>query len=597
MTKNKTASTKDSTAKGAKNNPVGMPENGPSHAPWLKFYDPGVPANIQPIPAPIYYWLDQAAQKRPEATAISFKSYKINYRQLRLAAEILAANLHRHGVGKGDRVAVMMPNLPQTIMAFWGIVKAGATAVMTNPLYMGHELLYQLNDAEAKILLTTDTCWGKISELRRELCVKKYFITSPSDPLRLPADPLWRFRKRGGCAQVAEIDYKTVWPFADLFRGNRRLSHPIEHPEKDLAILQYTGGTTGIPKGAMLTHLNLMSNVQQLYEILRPILDKPQRFLGVLPFFHVYALNICVILPSASQAAVYCTPMFNPVETMQIIERQKITIFPGAPAVYIALLQHKEIKHYDFSSLLLCLSGSAPMPVEYIRLFSEKTRCTILEGYGLTEASPVTNINPLFGTRKPGTVGMPLPGTEARIVDMELGSIPMPANHVGELIIKGPQVMPGYWKQPDETANMLRNGWLYTGDIASMDEQGYVTIVDRKKDLVLTGGYNVYPREVDEVLHTHPKIKEAVSAGIPHGIRGEILKAYVVLKDGEQATPTEIMAFCRGKLANYKIPKQVEIRNDLPKNLVGKILRRALRAEEEQRRKETEASGAAKRRL
>jgi len=235
--------------------------------------------------------------------------------------------------------------------------------------------------------------------------------------------------------------------------------------------------------------------------------------------------------------------------------------------------------------------------VEYIRLFSEKTRCTILEGYGLTEASPVTNINPLFGTRKPGTVGMPLPGTEARIVDMELGSIPMPANHVGELIIKGPQVMPGYWKQPDETANMLRNGWLYTGDIASMDEQGYVTIVDRKKDLVLTGGYNVYPREVDEVLHTHPKIKEAVSAGIPHGIRGEILKAYVVLKDGEQATPTEIMAFCRGKLANYKIPKQVEIRNDLPKNLVGKILRRALRAEEEQRRKETEASGAAKRRL
>jgi long-chain acyl-CoA synthetase len=269
---------------------------------------------------------------------------------------------------------------------------------------------------------------------------------------------------------------------------------------------------------------------------------------------------------------------------MHMIHKQRITVFPGAPAVYIAVMQNKDIADYDLSSLLACISGSAPMPVEYMRAFREKTNCIIVEGYGLTEASPVTNVNPVFGRQKPGTIGLPLPGTEARIVDMELGNIPLPPDGVGELIVRGPQVMKGYWKRPDETANVLRNGWLYTGDIASMDEQGYVSIVDRKKDLVITGGYNVYPREVDELLYTHPKIQDAVCVGVPHGARGEVLKAYIVLKPGEQLAFSEITAFCRGKLANYKVPRMVEFRDELPRNQVGKILRRTLRADEEKRR-------------
>lgn len=552
---------------------------------WHKSYDSGVPFNVDIEDTPLYSLLDQAAEKSPAATALHFKNYKLNYAQLQRQAEIMAANLRAHGVGKGDSVAIMLPNLPQTIIAFWAVLKAGGIVVFTNPLYMEKEILHQMNDANVKCVITIDLCWSKFDALRMRLGVKKYFVTSVTDTLSFTLKTLYNFKNRNK-KTVVNFDKSTVLPFMDLLKGDERLSTEIENPADTVAALQYSGGTTGIPKGVMLSHKNFMANVQQTAIFLDSLVHKPHRFLAVLPFFHVYGLCTCLLLPAAIRASIYPMPRFVPNELLTMIEKYKISIFPGAPSVYIATLQQKNISKFNLSSLECCISGSAPMPVEYIKMFSEKTNgAKMIEGYGLTEASPITHLNPFGGSNRNGSIGVPLPGTEAQIVDMELGSLPIPPGGIGELIIKGPQVMKGYWNRADETANALRNNWLYTGDIATMDEDGYFYIVDRKKDMVIVGGYNVYPREIDEVLYTHPKIKEAVAVGIAHKSRGEIIKVYVVLKDGETLTKTELLAFCREKLANYKVPKQIEFRDELPKSLVGKILRRTLRTEEDEKRK------------
>lgn len=530
----------------------------------------------------MHAWLDRTVEKLPEETAIVFNNYRLSYRKLQELSEIMAANLRANGVQPGDRVAVMLPNLPQSFIAFWAISKAGGVVVFTNPLYMENELLHQLNDAGVKIMITVDMVWPKIKDLRMRLGIKKYFVTSVADALKFPLRQLYKFKERKKDYGLT-FDNRTVLPFANLLKGTSRLSEQVEKPAESLAALQYTGGTTGTPKGAMLTHTNFNANVAQITEALDSSIKEHHKFLAVLPFFHVYGLSTCLILPVAVGATTYIQPRFNPIEVLKCIQKNKISLFPGAPSVYIALLQHKDITKYDLSSLKIAISGSAPMPVEYIKMFAEKTGGEIIEGYGLTEASPITNLNPVKGQRRPGSIGLPLPSTLCRIVDMELGNVPLPPGTPGELIIKGPQVMKGYWKRPDATGNTLRNGWLYTGDIATMDEQGYVYIVDRKKDLVLVGGYNVYPREIDEVLYSHPKIKDAVSVGVPHKTRGEILKVYIVLKPGESMTKNDVIVFCRSKLANYKVPKQVEFRDELPKSMVGKVLRRTIRSEEEEK--------------
>lgn len=555
---------------------------GQVYAPWLKHYDAGVAATVDVPKIAVHEWLDRSAEKIPEETAMVFQNYKLSYRKLRELSEVMAANLRANGVQPGDRVAVMLPNLPQTFITFWAISKAGATVVFTNPLYMENEIIYQLNDSGAKFLITVDLAWPKIKALRMRLGIKKYFVTSVADGLKFPLRQLYKLKERKKDYGL-DFDNHTVLPFANLLKGTNRLSSPVDDPEETIMALQYTGGTTGTPKGAMLTHSNFNANIAEVLEALEAVLQKHHNFLAVMPFFHVYGLSTCLLLPVAVGATTYVQPRFNPIEVLKCIQKNKITLFPGAPSVYVAMIQHKDVGKYDLSSLELAVSGSAPMPVEYINMFAEKTGGSIIEGYGLTEASPITNLNPALGERRHGSIGLPLPSTLCRIVDMELGNVPMPPNQPGELIIKGPQVMKGYWKRPDETGNTLRNGWLYTGDIATMDEQGYVYIVDRKKDLVLVGGYNVYPREIDEVLYSHPKVKDAVCVGVPHKTRGEILKAYIVLKPGESMTKNEVIAFCRSKLANYKVPKQVEFREDLPKTMVGKILRRAIRSEEEDR--------------
>jgi long-chain acyl-CoA synthetase len=551
---------------------------------WLKHYDQEVSPNLDYEIIPLYEILERTAAKHPDRPAIIFNNWTVSYKKLKRLVDLTAANLKKAGVKPGERVAIMLPNCPQTVITYWACLKMGAVVVMTNPLYMEKELVHHFNDSEAKTLITLNLLWKRINGLRSKLHLKRIFVTSIADCLRFPLNVLYGIKSRREYS-LEPIPYDdTVLPWKRLLaRTAIEPAHPVD-PVKDLAALQYTGGTTGISKGVMLTHANLGYNAQQARAVLHTIKDTGEVMLGLLPFFHIYGLTVCVNFGTLIGATLVPMAKFVPLDVLKTIDKRRPTIFPCAPSVFIALLQQKNLEKYDLSSVRYCVSGSAPMPVPVMEKFNSlSSGANIVEGFGLTEAAPITHLNPLRGNSKNGSIGLPFPDTDAAIVDMEVGSVPLPVGKIGELVVRGPQVMQGYWNRPDETASVLRNGWLYTGDIAYMDEEGYFFIVDRKKDLIITGGYNVYPREIDEVLHEHPAVKEAVSVGIKHPTRGEIIKAYVVLKEGQNLTKTEVLAFCREKLANYKVPKQVEFRDDLPKSIVGKVLRRVIREEEERR--------------
>jgi len=558
--------------------------------PWFKFYDDTVSHTINYPEIPLFFWLDEAAETSPNAIACSYYNTNITYARLRRDAEICAANLRARGVKPGDRVGIMLPNLPQTIVAFWGVLKAGGVVTMFNPLYMEKEITHQVLDANIKHLILFDTCWPKFAKIQELLGIDQYFITSVPEGLSFPLNLVMRFKNMRNKQGVAvPFDGEHVLPFSVLLKGRTRLSHPVDNPREALALLQYTGGTTGLSKGAALTHYNMASNIRQMGEYIHFLRDGEETFMAVLPFFHIYGLNTCLVLPTFFRSRVVPITRFVPQELLASMQKYNATVLPGAPALYIALLQQKHKDAASLKGLKICISGSAPMPVEMMRQFENVFGARIVEGYGLSEASPVTHLTPVEGLRKPGSIGLPLPDTEAKIVDMELGTVPLEPGKIGELVVRGPQVMAGYWNKPDETAGTLRNGWLYTGDIASMDEDGYFTIVDRKKDMIIVAGHNVSPREIDEVLYEHPRVREAVSVGVPHPSRGEVLKAYIVLKEGETCERAEIVAWCRERLANYKVPRMVEFRDELPKSLVGKVLRRILRAEEETKQRDMTA--------
>ena len=553
--------------------------------PWIEHYDKEVDPSIAFEHIPVFGYLDRAAKAHPRRKAVVFNNWSITYKKLLQTVEVIAANLRHLGVQPGERVSIMLPNLPQTVMAYWGVLKSGAVCVMTNPLYMEKELIHQLNDAGCRYMIVLDHLWPKIAKVRDRLPVEKFIVTSIGDCLGFPLNLLYKFKaKKNNLFQDVPYDGKAVRRFKPLTKGTERISRPPADPRRDIALLQYTGGTTGISKGVKITHANMTANVQQAQELLFSLGNDHETFLNVLPYFHIYGLTVGLNLPTSVGSTMVPVPRFVPQDLLKTIKKDRPTIFPGAPAVYAALLHQKNITPADFKSLKLCISGSAPIPVDILQRFKEIADCTIVEGYGLTEASPATHFNPLKGVKKFGSIGLPMPSTDCRIVDMDVGQIPLPPGKKGELIVRGPQVMSGYWNRPDETANVLRNGWLYTGDIATMDEEGYFFIVDRKKDLIISSGYNIYPREIDEVLHEHPKIKDGVAVGIPHASRGEIVKVYVVLNEGEEMTKSEVIAFCRQKLAKYKLPRQVEFRDELPKTMVGKVLRRALQAEEAEKK-------------
>lgn len=552
---------------------------------WLKHYDQEVSPNLDYEIIPLYEILERTAENYPDRPAIVFNNWTVSYKKLKHLVDLTAANLKKCGVKPGERVAIMLPNCPQTVISYWACLKIGAVVVMTNPLYMEKELVHHFNDSEARTLITLNLLWKRINGLKDKLNLRRIFVTSIADCLRFPLNILYSIKsKREYKLTPIPYDGKAVLPWKGLLaRAAIEPAHPVD-PAKDLAALQYTGGTTGVSKGVMLTHANLGYNAQQAKAVLHTIKETGEVMLGLLPFFHIYGLTVCVNFGTLIGATLVPMAKFVPLDVLKTIHKKRPTIFPCAPSIFIALLQQKNLEKYDLSSVRYCVSGSAPMPVPVMEKFNSlSSGANIVEGFGLTEAAPITHLNPLRGNSKNGSIGLPFPDTDAAIVDMEVGSLPLPPGKIGELVVRGPQVMQGYWKRPDETASVLRNGWLYTGDIAYMDEDGYFFIVDRKKDLIITGGYNVYPREIDEVLHEHPAVKEAVSVGITHPTRGEIIKAYIVLKEGQTLTKTEVIAFCREKLANYKVPKQVEFRDDLPKSIVGKVLRRVIREEEDRK--------------
>ncbi|MGC9194940.1 MAG: long-chain-fatty-acid--CoA ligase [Syntrophobacteraceae bacterium] len=524
--------------------------------------------------------LEQNARKYSDKIATEFFGAKLTYGQLWDQVMRLANGLQGLGLKKGMKVSIMLPNTPQCVIAYYAALWLGATVVMTNPLYVERELQHTWSDSEAQFLITLDHLYPKVEKVVPKTGIRHVIVTSIKDYLPFPAKHLY-FLKARSQKLFTDVPYdgKRVLSFKDLIKKNR--ANPIACAARpdDLALLQYTGGTTGAPKGAMLTHRNLLTDVVQIASWDPNLSYGTERMLAVLPFFHVLGLTGALNFSVYTATAVIIMPRFEPDELIKVINKTKPTHFPGVPAIYIALMAHPQIDSFDLTSIKLCITGAAPMPVDVMKKFEEKTGAKIVEGYGLSEASPCTHVNPISGTRKPGSIGLPLPGTECRIVDPETGMTDLEVGEVGELIVRGPQVMAGYWKRERETSETLRDGWLYTGDLATMDEDGYFYIVDRKKDMLISNGYNVYPREIEEVLYEHPKVMDVAAIGVPDAKKGEVVKVYVVPKLGETLETDEIIAWCKGRLAPYKVPKQVQLTDALPKTTVGKVLRRQLRTE------------------
>ena len=516
--------------------------------PWLSSYAKlDIPDDVPRFAKPLHAFIDEAARDYPDRPAVLFHNRRISYARLKEDAERFAFGLKELGIGKGDRIAVMLPNIPQALIAFWGVVKNGATLVMVNPLYMETELVGHLCDAGCTAMILLDRFWAKVAPLRDRLPVKTFIVTTVADALAFPLNLLCAAKDllAAGKDRPAVPYGRNVVRWKAVAGARGSWSCPAA-AERDAVLLQYTGGTTGTPKGVMISHANLGTNAAQTLAFIHETRETPHCFIAVMPFFHVYGLSVCAVIPALLAAAVVPVPQYTPIDMLRLIARHKPTIFPGAPAIYNSLLQQKTLRDYDLTSIKLCISGSAPLARDILDRFKQVTGASILEGYGLTEASPITHANPDGkDMRKENSIGMPIPGTLARIVDMEQGEAVLPPGELGELVVKGPQVMLGYWNRPEETAQTVRDGWLYTGDLAYMDEEGYFFIMDRKKDLVLVGGYNVYPREVDEVLMAHPDIQDAVAVGIPDALKGESIKAYVVPRKGaslrKSLTPTRIL--------------------------------------------------------
>ncbi|WP_106769332.1 long-chain-fatty-acid--CoA ligase [Paenibacillus faecalis] len=552
--------------------------------PWLPFYPAEVAPTYDYPKQNLALFLVTSAQKFPDRPALYFMGKSMSYQSLLKSAYRMAHALQSKGVSRGDRVAIMLPNCPQVVISYYGVLLAGGVAVMTNPLYMEREISHQMKDSGAKVMITMDMFVSRVQKVIADTDLKHLIVTSLPDYLPFPKNMLYPIvAKKAGPLPVVTYG-ETVHSFKKLLAGSSDV--PIcekVDAEKDLAILQYTGGTTGVPKGVMLTHYNLISNTVQSAHWCYKVEEGKERYLAALPCFHVFGLTVLLHQAIYRGSELILVPKFELKMILELIRKKRPTLFPGAPTMYIALINHPRIREYDLSSINACISGSAALPVEVQDTFEELTKGRLIEGYGLTEASPITHANPIWGRRKIGTIGVPLPDTYAKVVNPETGE-EVPIGEAGELIVKGPQVMIGYWNRPDETFDTLRNGWLFTGDMATMDEEGYFTIIDRKKDMIIASGYNIYPREIEEVLYEHPSVKEAVVVGVRDDYRGETVKAFIVLKDGAKPDPADLEKYCRSQLAAYKVPRQYVFRDSLPKTMIGKVLRRKLMEEEEEGR-------------
>lgn len=551
---------------------------------WHAFYDDGVAPSLEYEDVPLAALLKRAAARYPRQPAIIFENCRLSYRDFNQEVDRLATALAALGVGKGTRVAIQMPNLPQVAVACLAILRLGAVVVMTNPLYMPPEIEHQWNDAGATVAVVLDAIYkAKIDPIRDKLPIEHYVIASIPEYLRFPLNLLAPMKlRRSAPPMIADVKTdKTVHRFRELIRSSDANPPVVEIDMEHLAFLQYTGGTTGVSKGAMLTHRNVAVNVHQCAAWNPQLEEGGETIIGCLPFFHIYGLTVAMLMAVRCAGSLVIIP--NPRDIVSIVKavhKHRATMCPMVPAMFMGVNQCPDVGKYSLSSLKVCNSGSAPLPVEVLHEFERLTGARVTEGYGLSETSPVTHTNPIYGKRKPGSIGVPLADTDAKIVDASDGVTEKGVGEEGELLLKGPQVFPGYWQRPEAAADVLKDGWFYTGDLARVDEDGFHYIVGRKKDMILASGYNVYPDEVDRVLMAHENIIEAATIGVPDPKRGETVKSFVVLAPGASMTEDEIRTYCRENLAAYKVPRLVEFRESLPKSTVLKILRRELRDQE-----------------
>jgi long-chain acyl-CoA synthetase len=554
--------------------------------PWIKSYQKGVPEHVKYEEICMPDFLERTAAQFPKNDALIFMGYKLNYAQFKDMVDRFATCLADFGVKKGDAVAILLPNVIPCVVAYYAILKIGAITVMNNPLYSDRELEHQFNDSGSKVLITLDLLGNRMIDLRPKTKVKQIVITSIGDYLPFPKSllfPLVAKKKKLAADVKAAPD---VYKWKDCIAKYQPNPPKVKNSFNDVAMYQYTGGTTGVSKGVELTHANLSKQVQQLAAWFPDFENGTEIMLGALPYFHVFGMSCSMNLSVYRGWSQVLVPKPQPETLLEAIRHFKPTFAPLVPTMYIGMLSHPDLKKTDMSCIKGCFSGSAPLPLEVISDFEKITGAVIVEGFGMTETTPVTHTNPFAGgARKVGSIGVPISDTLCRIVDLENGTQDVPLGERGELIVKGPQIMRGYKGKPEETANTLKDGWIYTGDIATMDADGYFAIVDRKKDMILSGGYNVYPRDIDEVFYMHPKVMEACSIGVPDPKRGESAKIFIVLKEGQTSTQEEMLEFAKTKLALYKVPTEVEFRKELPKSNVGKILRKELRTEELKKRK------------
>ena len=555
--------------------------------PWLNLYPKDISKTVDYEKIPLQEFLTRAAKKYPEKTAIHFLGKNISYKEFRESSLKFANYLRSIGIEKGDRVAIMLPNCPQNAIAYFGILYCGAIIVQTNPLYTERELKYQMVNSSAKAIIALDLLYPRVTNVVKETSLEHVIITGIKDYLPFPKSLIYPYIQRKENGISIKVEHRGM---NHLFTEAMKIakSDPIRLEfdfEEDIALLQYTGGTTGPPKGVMLTHKNLISNTAMCNAWLYKCEEGKETVMGMLPFFHVYGMTTVLVLSVMLGNKMVLLPKPDMDMALKTIDKQKPTLFPGAPTMYIGLLNHPDIGKYDLSSIKACISGSAALPLEVKEKFEKITGGKLVEGYGLTETSPVTHANFVWAgadSGVKGSIGVPWPDTDCRVLGPE-STEPLAPGEVGEIAVQGPQVMKGYWNLPEDTEATFREGWFLTGDLGYMDEKGYFYIVDRKKDMIIASGFNIYPREIEEVLYEHNAVLECVVAGIPDAYRGETVKAYIVLREGASVSEEELDKFCREQLASFKVPRHYEFRTELPKTAVGKILRRTLIAEEKKK--------------
>ncbi|MCG8568071.1 MAG: long-chain fatty acid--CoA ligase [Desulfobacterales bacterium] len=549
---------------------------------WLNSYEQTVQKSIDFKDTLVSQYLENSVKKFPDQAALIFQGYTVTYKELNDMVGKFAAALKDHGVRKGDSVAILLPNTIPCVVAYYAILRIGGVVVFNNPLYSDRELEHQFNDSNSKFLITLDLLAKRMVALREKTQIKTIVYSSIGDFLPFVKRLLFPLvaKKKGLAASVTPA--ADLYSFKDIMAKYSPDHSQADVKMEDVAMYQYTGGTTGVSKGVMLTQRNISYQIQQIEAWFPEFKSGQEIMLGALPFFHVFGMSTSMNFAIRMGWANVLVPKPQPEPLLESISKFKPTFAPLVPTMYIGMLDHPDIAHSDLTSIKGCFSGSAPLPVDVINNFEEKTGAIISEGFGLTESTPVTHVNPFRGKRKVGSIGVPLPDTICKIVDIDDNTKEMPIGEAGELLIKGPQIMKGYLNRPEETEKTITpDGFLCTGDVARMDEEGYFYIVDRIKDMIISGGYNVYPRDIDEVLFEHPKVLEGCCIGIPHPKRGEAVKAFVVLKEGQEMTEQEVIDYCGTKLAKYKLPVAVEFKTELPKSNVGKILRKDLRVQEE----------------